>query len=89
MHLFVKNLYTSKIKEELGIRGGRIESNDVYASCIGSSPQEIVDNQFIQLEQLHDKISENNKGNPKLFMIPKFMKDTINIDLLLVLATRY
>ena len=43
-----KQIYISKIKEELGIRGGRIEGNDVYACCIGSSPQKIVDNQCIQ-----------------------------------------
>ena len=33
-----KNFYISKIKEELGIKGGRIEGDDVYAYCISSSP---------------------------------------------------
>ena len=48
-----KNFYISKIRGiSLGIRGGRIESNDVYAYCRGSSPQEIVDNQCMQLERL-------------------------------------
>ena len=46
--------------------------NDVCAYCKGSSPQEIGDNQCIQLEQLHDKVSDSNKRTPKLFMIPKF-----------------
>ena len=74
MHLFVKIFYISKIKEELGIRGGRIEGNDVYLYCIGCSPQEIVDNQCIQLEQLHGKVSHTNKRIPKLLTIPKFHK---------------
>ena len=70
-----KKIYISKIKEELGIREGRIEGNDVYAYCRrrGSSPQEIVDNQCMQLERLHDKVSDSNKRIPKLF-IPKFHK---------------
>ena len=38
-----KKIYISKIKEELGIREGRIGGNDVYGYCRGSSPQEIVD----------------------------------------------
>ena len=69
-----KKFYISKIKEELGIREGRIEGNDVYAYCRGSSPQEIVYNQCMQLERLHDKVSDSNKRIPKLFMIPKFHK---------------
>ena len=69
-----KKFYISKIKEELGIREGRIEGDDVYAYCRGSSPQEIVDNQCMQLEQLHDKVSDSNKRIPKLFMLPKFHK---------------
>ena len=67
-----QKFYISKIKEELGIRG-RIEGNDAYTYCRGSSPQEIVDNQCIQLERLH-KVSDSNKRIPKLFMIPKFHK---------------
>ena len=35
---------------------------------------EIVDNQCLQLERLHDKVSDGNKRIPKLFMIPKFHK---------------
>ena len=70
---FVKNFILVKLKDELGIRDGRIEDNDVYAYCRGSSPQEIVDNQCMQLEQLHD-VSDSNKRIPKLFMIPKFHK---------------
>ena len=70
---FICKKFYSKIQEELAIRG-RIEGNDVYAYCIGSRPQEIVDNQCIQLEQLHDKVSDCNKRTPKLFMIPKFHK---------------
>ena len=46
----------------------------IYAYCRGSSPQEIVDNQCIQLERLHNKVSDSNKRIPKLFMIPKFHK---------------
>ena len=46
---------------------------DVYAYCTDSSPQEIVDNQCIQLKRSH-KVSESNKRIPKLFMIPKFHK---------------
>ena len=69
-----KKFYISKIKEELGIREGRIEGNDVYAYCRDSSPQEIVDNQCMQLERFHDKVSDSNKRIPKLFMIPKFHK---------------
>ena len=46
----------------------------VYAYYRGSSPQEIVDNQCIQLERLHDKVSDSNKRIPKLFMMPKFHK---------------
>ena len=34
---------------------------------------EIVDNQCMQLERLHDKVSDSNKRIPKLF-IPKFHK---------------
>ena len=64
---FICKQFYSKIKEKLGIRGGRIEGNDVYAYCRGSSPQEIVDNQCIQLERLHDKVSDSNKRIPKLF----------------------
>ena len=37
-----KKFYIGKIKVELGVRGGRIEGNDVHAYCMGSSPQEIV-----------------------------------------------
>ena len=55
-----KKCYISKMKEELGIKGGRIKGNDVYAYCKGSSPQEIVDNQCVQLERLHDKVSDSN-----------------------------
>ena len=69
-----KQFYISKIKEELSIRDGRIEGNDVYDYCRGSSPQEIVDNQCMQLERLHDKVSDSNKRFPKLFMISKFHK---------------
>ena len=71
MHLFVKKNYISKIKEELGIRGDRVEGNNVYAYCIGSSLQEVIDNQCIQLEHLHDKVSESERI-PKLFLILKF-----------------
>ena len=46
----------------------------VYAYYRGSSPQEIVDNQCIQLERLHDKVSDSDKRIPKLFMMPKFHK---------------
>ena len=74
MHLFVKNFILSKFKEELGIKGGRIEGSDVYAYCRGSSPQEIIDNQCILAERLHDEVSDSNKRIPKLFMIPKFHK---------------
>ena len=38
-----KIFYISKIKEDLGIRGGRVEGNDVYAYCIGFSPEKVVD----------------------------------------------
>ena len=55
-----KKFYICKIKEELGIREGRIDSNNVYAYCRGSSPQEIEDNQCMQLERLHDKVSDSN-----------------------------
>ena len=51
----------------------------------GSSPQEIVDNQCIQLERLHDKVSDSNKRIPNLFKIPKFHKRPYRS--LLVLAT--
>ena len=69
-----KKFYIKKIKEELGIRGNRVVGNDVYACCNDSSPQEIVNDQCLQLEQLHGKVSESNKRIPKLFMIPKFHK---------------
>ena len=69
-----RKFYIRKIKEELGIRGSRIEGNDVYAYCRGSSSQEIVDTQCIQLERFYDKVSDSNKRIPKLFMIPKFHK---------------
>ena len=49
-----KKFYISKMKEELGIREGRVEGDDIYAYCIGSSPQEVVD-KCIQLEHLYDK----------------------------------
>ena len=74
MHLFVKKFYISKIKEELGIRGDRVLGNDVYASVIDSTPQEVVENQCRQLYNLQGAVSENNKKIPKLFMIPKFHK---------------
>ena len=62
------------MKEELGIRGSRNEGNDVYAYCIGCSPQEVVDNHCLHLAHLHDKVSESNKRIPILCMIPKFHK---------------
>ena len=77
MRLFVKNFYISKIKEELGIRGGRVTGNDVYAFCLGSSPQEIVNDQCLHLDRYHSKVAESDKRIPKLFMIPKFHKKNI------------
>lgn len=69
-----KKFYVSKIKDELGIRGGRVMGNDVYASIMDSSPQEVLDNQCQQLENIHESVAENNRKIPKLFMIPKFHK---------------
>ena len=34
----------------------------------------VLDDQCMQLERLHDKVSDSNKRIPKLFMIPKFHK---------------
>ena len=56
--IICKKNFISKIKEELGIRGGRVESNDVYDYCIGSSHQEVVDNQCIQPKNLHDSFKK-------------------------------
>ena len=69
-----KKFYISKIKDELGIRDGRVTGNDVYASVTDSSLREVVDNQCQQLEELHGSVSERNRKIPKLFMIPKFHK---------------
>ena len=69
-----KKFYISKIKEELGIRGGRVTGNDVYAFCLGSSPQEIINDQCLHLDRYHSKVAESDKRIPKLFMIPKFHK---------------
>ena len=69
-----KKFYINKIKEELGIRDGRVVGNDVYAYVVNSSPQEVVDNQCHQLSNLHKVVEDNNKKIPKLFMIPKFHK---------------
>ena len=69
-----RKFYISKIKDELGIRGDRVLGNDVYAFVRDSSPQEIVNNQCQQLENLHRVVSEKNRTIPKLYMIPKFHK---------------
>ena len=36
--------------------------------------QEVIDNQCVQVEQFHSRVTVNNKRIPKLFMIPKFHK---------------
>ena len=69
-----KKFYIMKIKEELGIRNGRVEGNDVYAHVLNSSPQDVVNNQCHQIADLHGVVTENNRKIPKLFMIPKSHK---------------
>ena len=54
------------MKNELGIREGRVEGNDVYAYCENLSINEIVDEQCNNLERFHNKVNDNNKNIPKL-----------------------
>ena len=69
-----KKFYVEKIKNELGIRDGRIEGNDVYTYCENLSINETVDEQCNNLERFHKKVNDGNKNIPKLFMNPKFHK---------------
>ena len=56
--LICKKFYINRIKEELGIRGGGVIGNDVYAYCRGSNLQEVIDNQCVQVEQFHSSYSK-------------------------------